>query len=126
MVLYDQFCFTGPKPPPFIHLVKHMLSISAHSASCKRLFSVFGNILTKLQNHLGINNMVMLISRYISVMSMHTSRQKNDSNNYFKFTQPKKWLLPHLQYHLAPLIAHDHNLLSTHHFHTWFGDIGRQ
>ncbi|KAG7090004.1 hypothetical protein E1B28_011626 [Marasmius oreades] len=57
--LYHGFSFPGRSDtiasmePPLIKLRKRVLSISANSASCERLFSVFGNILTKLQNQLG-------------------------------------------------------------------------
>ena len=75
MVLYDEFCFLGWEPPPFIHLTKHILSISANSASCERLFSIFGNILTKLQNRLGVNNMVILAKLKMHIHDEHTHKQ---------------------------------------------------
>lgn len=37
---------------PFCRFAIHLLSISANSASCERLFSVYGNILTKLRNRM--------------------------------------------------------------------------
>ena len=36
-----------------IKLAKRILSFTANSASCERLFSVFGNTLTKLRNRTG-------------------------------------------------------------------------
>ncbi|KAH6873587.1 hypothetical protein BKA70DRAFT_1129969, partial [Coprinopsis sp. MPI-PUGE-AT-0042] len=42
---------------PLIKLAQHLFAISTNSASCKRLFSVFGNLLTKLRNRLGLENM---------------------------------------------------------------------
>lgn len=75
MVLYDEFCFVGREPPPFIHLAKHVLSISANSASCERLFSVFGNILTKLRNRLGTNNMVVLAELKMHIRDEHAHKQ---------------------------------------------------
>ncbi|KAF6746082.1 hypothetical protein DFP72DRAFT_823413, partial [Ephemerocybe angulata] len=38
---------------PFIRFAQHLFSVSANSASCERLFSTFGNILTKLRNRTG-------------------------------------------------------------------------
>jgi hypothetical protein len=35
---------------PFIVFSKRILSVSANSASCERLFSIFGDILTKKRN----------------------------------------------------------------------------
>jgi hypothetical protein len=75
VVLYDQFCFLGREPPPFIRLAKRILSISANSASCERLFSVFGNILTKLRNRLGIDNMVMLAELKMHIRDEHAHKQ---------------------------------------------------
>ena len=75
MVLYDEFCFVGREPPPFIHLAKHVLSISANLASCERLFSVFGNILTKLRNRLGTNNMVVLAELKMHIRDEHAHKQ---------------------------------------------------
>ncbi|KIY49894.1 hypothetical protein FISHEDRAFT_31177, partial [Fistulina hepatica ATCC 64428] len=39
-------------PPPLVRLALHIFSIVANSASCERLFSVFGHILTKTRNRL--------------------------------------------------------------------------
>ena len=38
---------------PLIQLARHIFSICANSASCERLFSAFGNILTRLRNRMG-------------------------------------------------------------------------
>ncbi|KIK96852.1 hypothetical protein PAXRUDRAFT_137548 [Paxillus rubicundulus Ve08.2h10] len=45
---------------PLQKLAHQVLSICAHSASCERLFSTFGTILTKLRSHLSLQNMVNL------------------------------------------------------------------
>ncbi|KAJ3764935.1 hypothetical protein FB446DRAFT_709872 [Lentinula raphanica] len=44
--------FTYPEMPgtQFIRLALHILGVSANSVSCEKLFSVFGNTLTKLRN----------------------------------------------------------------------------
>lgn len=39
--------------PPLFKLAYHIFSICPNSASCERLFSIFGNMLTKLRNRLG-------------------------------------------------------------------------
>ena len=55
-----------------------MLSISTNSASCERLFSLFGHILTKLRNRLGLENMKM-----IAELKMHVrDRLRNSSNTH--------------------------------------------
>jgi len=38
---------------PFIIFARRLLSVSANSASCERLFSILGNILTKTRNRTG-------------------------------------------------------------------------
>ena len=38
---------------PFIVFARRILSVSANSASCERLFSIFGNILNKVRNRTG-------------------------------------------------------------------------
>jgi hypothetical protein len=38
---------------PFIIFARRLLSVSANSASCERLFSILGNILTKTRNRIG-------------------------------------------------------------------------
>jgi hypothetical protein len=49
------------KPPPeLITFACRLLSISAISASCERLFSVFGNILTKLRTEVSTENLTNL------------------------------------------------------------------
>lgn len=74
MALYDEFCFVDRDPPAFIRLAKHILSISANSASCERLFSVFGNILTKVRNRLGTNNMVILAELKMHIRDEHAQK----------------------------------------------------
>jgi hypothetical protein len=75
IVLYNDFCHPGQDPPPFIQLAKRLLSVSANSASCERLFSVFSNILTKLRNRLGMENMNMLAELKMHVRDEHSRKQ---------------------------------------------------
>lgn len=53
--MYASFDFPGTPPPEFARLARCILSVCANSASCERLFSVFGATLSKLRNRLGIN-----------------------------------------------------------------------
>jgi len=86
MAVYEEFCFPGRERPAFIHLAMRILSISANSASCERLFSMFGNILTKLRNRLGTENMNMPCRTQNAYLWMNTptKRRKSDSNEYFR------------------------------------------
>ncbi|CDO74573.1 hypothetical protein BN946_scf184771.g9 [Trametes cinnabarina] len=45
---------------PLATLACHLLSVCANSASCERLFSVFGQLLTKLRNRLGTDTLTGL------------------------------------------------------------------
>ena len=53
-------------PPPLFKLAYHVLSICPNSASCERLFSVFGNILTNRRNRLANKSL-----RSIAEVQMH-------------------------------------------------------
>ncbi len=55
-----QFAYAGRPLPSFIKFAIHVLAISTNSALCKRLFSVFGNTLTKLRTRLGLDNLTQL------------------------------------------------------------------
>ncbi|KAH7889386.1 hypothetical protein F5I97DRAFT_1781396, partial [Phlebopus sp. FC_14] len=46
--IYDNYYFTGQPPSPFILLTRHILMVTANSALCEHLFSMFGSTLTKL------------------------------------------------------------------------------
>ncbi|KAF7293683.1 hypothetical protein MIND_01148300 [Mycena indigotica] len=55
LALFGMLSFPGRDIPdsPFMAVTKRALNITANSASCERLFSVFGAILTKTRNRLG-------------------------------------------------------------------------
>jgi hypothetical protein len=53
LAVFQSFGHPGHPPTDFIKSCRRLLSVSANSASCERLFSIFGNILTKLRNRLG-------------------------------------------------------------------------
>ena len=55
--LFNDFTFPHQKPPPLIELATWILSVTANSASCEHLFSVFGDILTRKRNCLSANNL---------------------------------------------------------------------
>jgi hypothetical protein len=67
--------FTVPGHPtatsPFIVFAKRILSVSANSASCERLFSIFGNILTKVRNRTGDPVLVNLSKVKMHVRDEH-------------------------------------------------------
>lgn len=59
---------------PLIRLAKRILSISANSASCERLFSIFGNTLTKLRNRLGTDTLTNLAELKMFLRDQHLRR----------------------------------------------------
>jgi len=59
--------------PPFIVFAKRILAVSANSASCERLFSIFGNILTKVRNRTGDTVLVKLSEVKLHVRDDHVA-----------------------------------------------------
>ena len=64
----------GHPPMPLICLTKRILLISANSASCERLFSIFGNTLTKIRNQLGTNTLTNLAELKMFLHDQHLKR----------------------------------------------------
>ena len=58
-------------PPPLFKLAYHILSICPNSASCERLFSIFGNTLTKLRNRLGNRTLTSLAELKMHIRDEH-------------------------------------------------------
>ena len=57
--------------PALVKLAKRIFSIVPNSASCERLFSSFGNILTKLRNRLGTETLVSLAELRLHLRDEH-------------------------------------------------------
>jgi hAT family C-terminal dimerisation region len=68
--------FPGRNPPSFIVLAQRILSISANSASCERLFSIFGATLTKLRNRLGVETLQSLGELKMHIRDEYTKRSQ--------------------------------------------------
>jgi hypothetical protein len=69
--VFNAFCFAGQPLPPFIALVCWLLSVSANLASCEQLFSVFGNMLTKLRTQLKTQTLMDLSELKMHVCDEH-------------------------------------------------------
>ncbi|TFK16929.1 hypothetical protein FA15DRAFT_571127, partial [Coprinopsis marcescibilis] len=52
MKVYELLGRCAAPDTPLMRLARHLYSVSTNSASCERLFSSFGNLLTKLRNRL--------------------------------------------------------------------------
>ncbi|TFK24427.1 hypothetical protein FA15DRAFT_592446 [Coprinopsis marcescibilis] len=55
--VFDLLKLIGTPDTPLVRLSRHLYAVSTNSASCERLFSSFGNLLTKLRNRLGLGIM---------------------------------------------------------------------
>lgn len=66
MNVFQAFVFPGKPDPPLISFASRLLSVTANSASCERLFSAFGATLTKLRNRLGVS-----VLRELTELKMH-------------------------------------------------------
>lgn len=66
-----------PEAPvrPIIRLARRLLSICANAASCERLFSSLGNILTKLRNRLGNKTLLSLAEMKMLIRDEHLRSQ---------------------------------------------------
>ncbi|KAG1751490.1 uncharacterized protein EDB91DRAFT_1045286 [Suillus paluster] len=55
--MYKGICFQDTQPTPLQKFTHQIFSICTNSASCERLFSLFGTVLTKLQSHFGLKGL---------------------------------------------------------------------
>jgi hypothetical protein len=87
--VYDMFSYPGHNTadPPFLQLAKRILSVTANSASCERLFSVFGNTLTKLRNRLGTKTLSNLAELKMLVRDEHIRLGESKDRLKRKFGQ---------------------------------------
>ncbi|KAF7776812.1 hypothetical protein Agabi119p4_5205 [Agaricus bisporus var. burnettii] len=69
--IYNHIGFTNTAETAFTTFAKHILNISANSASCERLFSSFGTILTRLRNRLLPSNMVNIAELAAQIRDEH-------------------------------------------------------
>lgn len=70
-MIYVDFSFAGQPPSPFLRLARRLLSICANSATCERLWSVFGATLTKLRNRLGVDTLTALSELKMHIRDEH-------------------------------------------------------
>jgi hypothetical protein len=87
LAFYDLFSYPGQisEDPPLIKLAKHVLSICANSASCERLFSVFGNTLTKLRNRMSSKTLTDLAELKLLIRDEHRAAGKTKDQIKRKF-----------------------------------------
>jgi hypothetical protein len=69
--VYRDLSFSSEPHSPFHRLAARLLSVSANSATCERLFSVFGNTLTKLRNRMGTSTLSSIAELKMHVRNEH-------------------------------------------------------
>ena len=69
--VYRDLSFSSEPHSPFHRLAARLLSVSANSATCERLFSVFGNTLTKLRNRMGTSTLSSIAELKMHVCNEH-------------------------------------------------------
>ena len=84
VVIYTGLSIPNEPPPPLFKLAFHILSICPNSASCERLFSVFGNTLTKLRNRLGTDTLTSLAELKMHIRDEHV-RSKETKERMKRF-----------------------------------------
>jgi hypothetical protein len=85
LAVYKGMSIAGEPPPPLFKLADHILSICPNSASCERLFSIFGNTLTKLRNRLGNQTLTSLaeLKMHIRDEHVHDGEMKKRVKRFF-------------------------------------------
>jgi hypothetical protein len=89
MNIFRAFVFPGKPEPPLISFASCLLSVSANSASCERLFSVFSATLTKLRNRLGVSVLTELTELKMHIRDGHLHDQTARSQLKRSFEPPK-------------------------------------
>ena len=103
--IYHDFSFPGQPPMPFIHLAQRVLSICANSASCERLFSVFGATLTKARNRLATATLTALGELKMRVRDEHLRRGTKERLKR-RFAAPAPAPAPADDVHAGPSVTH--------------------
>jgi hAT family C-terminal dimerisation region len=85
IMVYKGMSIEGEHPPPLFKLAYHILSICPNLASCERLFSIFGNTLTKLRNCLGTKMLTSLaeLKMHIRDEHVHEGEMKKRMKHFF-------------------------------------------
>ena len=84
VAVLEEFEFPGCPSSSFFLLANRLLSIVANSATCERLFSVFGTTLTKLRNRLGTTTLSSLAELKMHIRSEHQEKStKNRMKHLF-------------------------------------------
>ncbi|KAF8967652.1 ribonuclease H-like domain-containing protein, partial [Flammula alnicola] len=89
MNIFQTFLYAGKPDPPLILFARRLLSVSANSASCERLFSIFGATLTKLRNRLGVPLLTKLTELKMHIRDEHIRDKTAKMRLKRRFEPPK-------------------------------------
>ena len=70
--MYEGIQFQDTEPTPLQKFARRIFSICANSASCERLFSLFGTILTKLRSRLSLKSLMDLTELRLHLRDEYT------------------------------------------------------
>lgn len=90
LILWKAMTSPGVTPLPLVCLAIHIFSIHANSASCERLFSLFGNIHTKQRNRMTSKTLQMIAEVKMHLHDSHAAswNQKQKSHVKRQFGTP--------------------------------------
>jgi len=75
---------SGPVGTLLSQFANRVLSITANSASCERLFSVFGNTLTKLRNRMGASTLANIAELRMHLRDEELAESKEQCSTRIK------------------------------------------
>jgi hypothetical protein len=78
LCLYNNISIAGDTPTLLVRLACRLLAICPNSASCERLFSTFGLILTKFRNCLGTQNLLDLAELKMHICDKHVRNKTKE------------------------------------------------
>lgn len=87
--MYESISLPGQDLSPLHKLAQRIFSVCANSASCERLFSRFGLILTRLRSCLGLKNLLNLAE-----LSLHLRDEYSQSGKATERLRCKRKIIP--------------------------------
>lgn len=87
--MYESIPFPDQEPTPLKKLAWHIFAICANSASCERLFSKFGLILTQLHSRMQLKNLLN-----ITELALHLQDEYSQSGKTAERLRHKRKIIP--------------------------------
>lgn len=77
--VYSRLAIPDAPLRPIHRLASRLFAVSANSASCERLFSAYGNTLTKLRNRLGTDKLQAITELKMHIRDEHIRAEQGHS-----------------------------------------------